>query len=172
MKNVKIIAATDLQGIIGIDGQIPWHYPWDLRRFKRVTMGGTLVMGSRTWESLPGKLPGRDHIILTRDLFYGEKGLPEGVWTESNILAAIKGAQETNPNNPIWIAGGGEVYRQILEMEAADEAILTLIPETISTEGAKKVVRFPLEMLDSFTLIEEMPHPKDPRLTLRQYRAV
>ena len=61
-----LLAATSPDMVIGRDGGIPWHYPGDLRRFKRLTLGHTVVMGRRTWESLPGRpLPGRRNLVLT-----------------------------------------------------------------------------------------------------------
>ena len=64
---VTIVVARASNGVIGRDGGLPWHLPADLARFQRVTMGRPLVMGRGTWESLPGRLPGRRHIVLSRD---------------------------------------------------------------------------------------------------------
>lgn len=64
---VAIVMARAANGVIGRDGSLPWHLPADLRHFKRITMGRALIMGRRTWESLPGALPGRRHIVLSRD---------------------------------------------------------------------------------------------------------
>ena len=64
---VTIVVARAANGVIGRDGGLPWHLPADLAHFKRVTMGRAVVMGRRTWESLPGPLPGRRHIVLSRD---------------------------------------------------------------------------------------------------------
>ena len=68
---VGLIWAQSTSGVIGRDGTIPWHLPEDLARFKQVTMGHTVVMGRRTWDSLPARfrpLPGRRNIVLTRNL--------------------------------------------------------------------------------------------------------
>ena len=61
-----MIFACDLNGAIGKDGDLPWRQSSDLQHFKRITMSKTMVMGRKTWESLPGKLPGRRHIVLSR----------------------------------------------------------------------------------------------------------
>jgi len=61
-----ILARAD-NGVIGVDGRLPWHLPADLRRFKTLTMGRAMVMGRKTFESFPSPLPGRRHIVLTRD---------------------------------------------------------------------------------------------------------
>ena len=63
---VLVVARAD-NGVIGKDGKLPWHLPADLRHFKQVTMGSPMIMGRRTFDSLPGLLPGRRHIVLTRD---------------------------------------------------------------------------------------------------------
>jgi dihydrofolate reductase len=65
--DVFLIVAVCATGAIGADGKLPWHLPADLKRFKALTMGKPMVMGRKTFESLPGLLPGRRHIVLTRD---------------------------------------------------------------------------------------------------------
>ena len=67
---IAIIVAMTPQGLIGKDNQIPWHIPADLQRFKKITMGHPIIMGRKTFESLPGLLPGRQHIVLTRNHHY------------------------------------------------------------------------------------------------------
>ena len=62
-----LVVARAQNGVIGRDGKLPWHIPADLKRFKALTMGSVMVMGRKTFESLPGLLPGRRHIVLTRD---------------------------------------------------------------------------------------------------------
>lgn len=64
---IILIVARAANGVIGRDGRLPWHLPADLKRFKTITMGAPMIMGRRTFESLPGLLPGRRHIVLTRD---------------------------------------------------------------------------------------------------------
>ena len=64
---VTIVVARAANGVIGRNGGLPWHLPADLARFKLITMGRAMIMGRRTWESLPGALPGRRHIVLSRD---------------------------------------------------------------------------------------------------------
>jgi len=69
-----LVAAVAANGIIGANGRLPWHLPEDLRHFKRITMGHPVIMGRRTWESLPGALPGRDNIVVTRQAGYEAPG--------------------------------------------------------------------------------------------------
>ena len=64
---ITLIVARAQNGVIGRDGKLPWHLPADLKRFKALTMGSVMVMGRRTFDSLPGLLPGRRHVVLTRD---------------------------------------------------------------------------------------------------------
>ena len=64
---ITIVVARAINGVIGRDNSLPWHIPGDLKRFKALTMGSAMVMGRKTFESLPGLLPGRRHIVMTRD---------------------------------------------------------------------------------------------------------
>src|SRR3954449_10664878 len=71
---ITLVVARARNGVIGRDGKLPWHLPADLKRFKALTMGSVMVMGRRTFESLPGLLPGRRHIVLTRDRAWRAEG--------------------------------------------------------------------------------------------------
>ena len=66
-QDITLVVARAINGTIGKDGTLPWHLPGDLKHFKAVTMGSAMVMGRKTFDSLPGLLPGRRHIVLTRD---------------------------------------------------------------------------------------------------------
>ena len=71
---ITLVVARAHNGVIGKDGRLPWHLPADLKHFKRVTMGTPMIMGRRTFESFPGLLPGRRHIVLTRDRGWRAEG--------------------------------------------------------------------------------------------------
>jgi dihydrofolate reductase len=71
---ITLIVARADNGVIGRDGRLPWHLPADLKRFKALTMGKPMIMGRKTFESLPGLLPGRRHIVVTRDLDWHAEG--------------------------------------------------------------------------------------------------
>src|SRR3954465_10415157 len=71
---IYLVAAVASNGVIGKDGHLPWHLPEDLKHFKRLTLGHPIIMGRRTWESLPGALPGRDNIVVTRQAGYEAAG--------------------------------------------------------------------------------------------------
>lgn len=85
-QGLTIIVARASDGTIGHDGHLPWHLPADLRRFKTLTMGKAMIMGRKTFESLPGMLPGRRHIVLTRDTAWQSAGA-EPVATPQAALA-------------------------------------------------------------------------------------
>ena len=71
---ITLVVARARNGVIGRDGKLAWHLPADLKRFKALTMGSVMVMGRRTFESLPGLLPGRRHVVLTRDPHWHAEG--------------------------------------------------------------------------------------------------
>lgn len=111
---VLVVAVAD-NGVIGADGGMPWHLSADFRRLKALTMGKPLVMGRRTFDSLPGILPGRRHIVITRDAAWEAEGAER---------AGSLGAALTIANAPhIIIFGGAQVYAEALPM--ADRIELT-----------------------------------------------
>jgi dihydrofolate reductase len=113
---IMVLAIAD-NGIIGDDGKLPWHLPADLKHFKSITRGSPMIMGRKTFDSLPGLLPGRRHIVLTRDPNWSA----EGAQRASTIEEAIKLA-----NSPqIFIIGGAQIYR--LFESHADKIILTRV---------------------------------------------
>jgi dihydrofolate reductase len=104
---VIMIVARARGGVIGVDGQLPWHIPADLRHFKTLTQGKPMIMGRKTFESLPGLLPGRRHIVLTRDPDWNE----EGAETASSVKAALALANAPH----VSVIGGAEIYAMFLE---------------------------------------------------------
>lgn len=103
---VGLIWAQSTSGVIGRDGTIPWRLPEDLARFKELTMGHTVVMGRRTWESLPRSvrpLPGRRNIVITRDPDYRADG--------ADVVTSIEAAL-AEPQT--WVIGGSEIYHLAL----------------------------------------------------------
>lgn len=112
---VFYVARAD-NGVIGRDGDLPWRLPADLRRFKAMTMGKPMVMGRKTFETLPGLLPGRRHIVLTRAAGWAAEGA-EVAASRDEAIALADGDSE------IAVIGGGEVYRLFLPV--ADRIELT-----------------------------------------------
>ena len=113
--SITIVVARALNGTIGKDGTLPWHLPGDLKHFKAVTMGSAMVMGRKTFDSLPGLLPGRRHIVLTRDRAWTRDGV-EVVHSKDDALAAANG-------DPVSIIGGSDIFA--LFHDVADRIELT-----------------------------------------------
>lgn len=104
---VIMIVARARNGVIGVGGQLPWHIPADLRHFKTLTQDAPMIMGRKTFESLPGLLPGRRHIVLTRSPDWSE----EGAETASSVKAALSLANAPH----VSVIGGAEIYALFLE---------------------------------------------------------
>jgi len=126
---VTLIAAMAHDRVIGRDNALPWHLPADLAHFKRATLDKPIVMGRRTWESLPGLLPRRRHIVISRDTGLAPEGC-DVVDSPDAALALAADAEE------IMIVGGASIYRAFLPR--ADRMLLTLIDADIDGDA-----RFP-----------------------------
>lgn len=98
---LTFVLARGDNGVIGVDGRLPWHLPADLRRFKALTMGKPMIMGRKTFESFPAPLPGRRHIVLTRDHDWQAKGA-EVAHSPADALALAGGDAA--------VIGGAEVF--------------------------------------------------------------
>jgi len=165
-----MIVAMDPTGIIGVNGGMPWHYKADFKRFKEMTMGGTLIMGRKTWESLPGPLPGRRSIVLTRASNYTAVGAEVYAGIDAAILAA--GSDQHGPSNGVWICGGAEIYRLFLEQACADIEMVdvTIVPSVEITTDEQDVTRFPINLLEErFIGVGGYVNSADLRLTHKQY---
>jgi dihydrofolate reductase len=110
---VVIIVAVASNRAIGRNNELPWRLPEDLRRFKQLTMGHPIVMGRRTWDSLPRQpLPGRTNIVVTRDPdFRAEHALVAG-----SIQDALQAAQRAPGPDAVFVIGGAQVYEQALPL--------------------------------------------------------
>ena len=117
-----ILVAVSPEGIIGKDNTIPWHYSADLKRFKRLTTGNTIIMGRKTWESLPIKpLPNRRNIVITRSII-----------DNVDCFRSIDDALQTCEGN-IWFIGGAGIYEEA--MKKADTIDMTLVPDNVDGKG-------------------------------------
>jgi dihydrofolate reductase len=103
---IMLVLSRADNGVIGWNDTIPWHLPADLRRFKSLTSGKPMIMSRRTFDSLPGLLPGRRHIVLTRDPDWQE----EGAEVARSVGEAIQIANAPH----IAVIGGAEIYRLFL----------------------------------------------------------
>jgi dihydrofolate reductase len=119
---VSIIAAVAENGVIGRGGQLPWHLSDDLRRFKQLTMGHTVVMGRRTWESIGRPLPGRRMVVVSRQSNYEIDTV--GVCVAATLLEALQVGQAAG-DDEVFIIGGAELYRAALPI--ADRLYLTRV---------------------------------------------
>ena len=126
MSRISLIAAMANNRVIGIDNRLPWRLPDDLQHFKHLTLGKTIVMGRKTWESLPGLLPDRRHIVVTRNLDYQAQGA-EVVNTIEEAIAAVSDDEE------VLIVGGANLYQQMLPV--AGTMYLTLVDADIAGDA-------------------------------------
>ena len=136
--SLTLIAALDLENGIGKNNQLLWHLPDDFARFKQLTMGHCVIMGRRTWESLPKLLPKRTHIIISRE----ELPQREHCVVTSSIEEVV--------------IGGGEIYQQTISLATTLE--LTRVQAHIEADTF-----FPEIDLTQWELIERVFHPKDER---------
>jgi dihydrofolate reductase len=122
---VTLVVAIAKNRVIGLDNKMPWHLPEDLRHFKQTTLGHTLIMGRKTFDSIGKALPGRRTIVLTKNV---EWQAPHGEHCETAISlnAALALAAQTPERQP-FIVGGANVYAQAIEDGLASEIILTEI---------------------------------------------
>ena len=117
MSRIALVVAVSRNGVIGRDGGLPWHISSDLKRFKAITMGKPVIMGRKTWESLPKRpLPGRQNIVITRQPHYAA----EGAVVVADIESALRAAGDVDE---IAVIGGGEIYATVFPR--ADRIYLT-----------------------------------------------
>jgi dihydrofolate reductase len=107
---LSLIVAVSENGVIGRDGGLPWRLSADLKRFKQITMGHTIIMGRRTWESIGRPLPGRRTIVVSRQAGYQPAA---DVNVTKNLDAAIELVVATGEEEA-FVIGGGELYREAL----------------------------------------------------------
>jgi dihydrofolate reductase len=115
---VSIIVAFDLAGTIGFNNNLPWHLPADLKHFKSVTMGHSIIMGRKTFESIGKPLPGRNTIVITHNKKYHH----EGITVVHSLEQAL---QQQHATNEVFIIGGAEIFN--LGLQLSDKLYTTLI---------------------------------------------
>jgi len=121
-----LIAAVAKNGVIGVDNRLPWRLPDDLKRFRALTTGHAVVMGRKTWESLPRALPDRQNIVVTRSLDFRA----EGATTVSSLPDAL--ARATRPA-PVFCIGGSALYGEALPL--ADTMYITEIDRAFAGDA-------------------------------------
>lgn len=118
---LHLILARARNGVIGVDGHLPWHLPEDLAHFKRTTLGSPVIMGRKTWDSLPPRfrpLPGRRNVVVTRQSRWAADG--------AVVVASLPAALAACGDAPVvWVIGGAQLYAAALPL--AQQAVVTEI---------------------------------------------
>jgi len=138
---LTIIAAASTNNVIGLDNKLIWNIPKDLKRFKELTQGHSIIMGRKTFQSLPGPLPNRRNIVVTRNKEYS----PKGIEVFSSIKDAIDVCRE---DLQPFIIGGGEIYSQTINL--VDKIELTRVYKDYQGDAF-----FPDIPMDKFKLTNE-----------------
>jgi dihydrofolate reductase len=113
MSEIVLVVAIADNGVIGKDGGIPWHISEDMKRFKALTLGHTIVMGRKTWDSLPRKpLPGRVNVVVTRQADWHAEGA---------IAASSLGKATAGTSGTVMVIGGAEIYERALPLASRIE---------------------------------------------------
>ena len=118
---ITVVVARAQNGVIGRDGKLPWHLPADLKRFKTLTMGSVMVMGRRTFDSLPGLLPGRRHVVLTRDRSWQAEG--------AEVAHSVDEALRRAGTERVSVIGGAEIFELFVPL--ADRIELTEVLDDV-----------------------------------------
>lgn len=146
---ISLIAALSDNQVIGHDNRLPWHLPADLQHFKSLTLDKPIIMGRRTWESLPGLLPRRRHILLTGDRYYRATGCI--------LVHSIEQALEAAGDAPeVMVIGGQTLYEQMLPL--ADRLYLTRVHTVVPGD-----VFFPGFDTAEWREVAREDHPADAR---------
>jgi dihydrofolate reductase len=158
-----LIAAVARNGVIGRDNELVWHDPVDAQHFRSTTMGCPVIMGRKTWDSLPAKfrpLPGRRNIVVTRQTRWADSDAARGAEVVFSLEAALAAvAQAEAPR--VFVMGGGELYAQALP----HAAVLELTEIDADLDGD---VRFPDWPRDAFEAVARAPHPGFAFVTYRR----
>ena len=144
---VTLVAAVGANGVIGVDGGLPWRLPEDLAHFKQLTMGHPMIMGRATFDSIGRALPGRTTIVVTRNPTWSA----EGVETAPSLDAALQRGRGLDDD--IFIVGGGQIYAEALERDVVDLLCITRV--AASPEGD---VRFPALDWERWAPVVRIPH--------------
>ena len=144
---VTAVVAMTPSGVIGLDGDMPWRLSSDLRRFKRLTMGGALIMGRRTYDSIGRPLPGRRTIVLTRNRDWSMPGVERAASPEEALALA--------GNDPVFVVGGAEIYQILLPF--CDQLCLTRVWSTVKGDTKLSID------LSEFQVIEQTRSPASER---------
>ncbi len=143
---ISLIVAIAKNHVIGKNNQLIWHLPADLKYFKTMTLGHTVVMGRKTYDSMGKPLPGRQNVVITRQ----QNFQAEGVIIEPSLESALSNLKE----DEVFIIGGGEIFKQAIAL--VDKMYVTEINETFDGD-----VYFPAINHDEWELTDARPFAKD-----------
>lgn len=129
---IALIVAASQNNVIGLDNQLPWHLPEDLRYFKAVTMGKPILMGRKTYDSIGRPLPGRTNIVLTRDANWSAEGVVVVNDLDSATAASEKACAAAGVDE-LMIIGGEQIYRKFLPI--ADKLYLTKVEAVVEGDA-------------------------------------
>ena len=147
MQMISIIAAITKNNVLGKDNKMPWHLPAELQYFKKVTLGKPVIMGRKTFESIGRPLPGRENIVITRQVDF----TPTGVTIKHDLQSAINYVKDIEE---VMIIGGANLYQQAINF--ADKMYLTVID--FECEGD---VFFPTWDDEQWNIIKKETHKAD-----------
>ncbi|MCL4387084.1 dihydrofolate reductase, partial [Patescibacteria group bacterium] len=124
---ISLIVAVDQNRGIGKSGKMPWYIPADFKRFKEITMGHPVIMGRKTFESIPGPLPGRTNIVISRNHFEQKDSI-----AANSLEQAIEKAKNAPGSDEIFVIGGGQIFQEAINI--ADKIYLTLIKQSFDVD--------------------------------------
>lgn len=153
---VAIVVARSRNNVIGKGSEIPWRVKGEQKLFKEITMGGTLIMGRKTYDSIGRPLPGRETIVVTRNPDYAVAGCR----TASSLQDALKQAEGLA--RPVYVVGGGEIYREALPI--VDAVHISTIDTDVEGD-----ITFPDFPTDDFRLVSEQDYESNINYTYRHY---
>ncbi|MGH8443337.1 MAG: dihydrofolate reductase [Nevskiaceae bacterium] len=160
---ISLVVAMDEAGVIGRDGALPWRLPEDLKHFRRLTLGKTVLMGRKTWDSLGKPLDGRRNWVLSRDAAFQPAGC--------EVFASLEQALSAPRDGELVVIGGAQLYQ--LALPHADVIYLTRVHARVDGDTT-----FPPWQASEFTQVTAVDHPADARhahaytfVTLERVRA-
>lgn len=156
---VTIVVAMGSDGVIGVDGDMPWHLPADLAHFKRATLGHPMIMGRKTYESIGRPLPGRTTIVVTGQPDWSA----EGVQVAASFGQALDEALALDPE--VFVVGGAQIYAEALGHGVVDRLVVTHIDAAPAGD-----TYFPDLNWSEWKVTEQEPHEGDPSFTIKTYR--
>lgn len=146
---ISLLLAMDRNQVIGLNNDLPWRLPKDLRFFKEKTTGNTIIMGRKTYASMGGALPHRKNVVITGS----KKSFPENMSVIRDIKA-IQDWDKDNPNQELFVIGGGNIFKQVLPF--ADRMYITWIDHAFEGD-----TYFPIFSVDEWTLTSKLKGEKN-----------